>query len=395
MAKGYVRQLKSGSWELIFDLPRDPGQRRKQKSVTVKAANKKEAEKKLREMLTSIDQNTYTDPGNMTLGEYLQKWLDNFILLNRRQTTVDGYTVIIEKHLIPALGRIKLSKLQPVHIQGYYTQALLSGCKDSRRKDKSLSTTTVRHHHALLHRVLQTAYKQRLISYNPCDLVEAPKMGKYRAKVYDEADVARLIEAAEGTLLYIPVIITLATGLRRGEVLGLRWPDFDQKAKTITIDESLLDTSKGPLFDEVKTETSWAVLDIPESIAQELIAHKHQQERAKTEAGELWLDEDLICCREDGRRWHPGTFSDAFARLLKKHGLPHIRFHDLRHTHASHLIRMGFHPKVVCERLRHSRIGTTMDIYGHLFPGVQREVAEKLDEKLFSKVKNHLTKHPT
>lgn len=391
MPRGHIRKRGKNSYEIIYDLPRQPGEKRAQKSVTVRG-DRKDAEKKLREILTAIDQNTYTDPGKMTLGEYLRKWLADFSLLNRRKTTEDGYRIIIEKHLIPALGHIKLSRLQPAHIQDYYTRALREGCKDPRRKTKELSTTTVHHHHALLHRVLQTAYKQRLISYNPCDLVEAPRMKKYKAKVYDEAAVARLIEAAEGTVLYIPILITLATGLRRGEMLALRWSDFDPKARTITVDESLLDTSAGPQFDEVKTETSRAVLELPESVVLELLAHKKRQKRERLKAGELWRGEDLICCREDGSRWHPGTFSDAFARLLKKHGLPHIRFHDLRHTHASHLIRMGFHPKVVCERLRHSRIGTTMDIYGHLFPGVQREVAEKLDEQLFKKLP---TKLPT
>lgn len=392
MAKGSVRQLKSGSWELRFDLPREPSQERVQKSVTVQAANKKEAEAKLREILRQIDTNTYVDSGKMTLEEFLRRWLKDYCEPNLRQTTVDGYKIIIEKHLIPALGHIKLSKLRPINIQEYYTHALQYGRADG--KGKELSPTTVLHHHSLLRRALATAVKWQLLARNICNAVDPPRAKRYKAKVYDEAAVARLLEVSEGTRLYIPILLTLATGLRRGEVLALHWHDFDPKAGTITVDESLVNTSEGPRFDEVKTETSRAVLDLPESVVEELLAHKKRQEAEKIHAEEFWQEYDLIICKEDGTRWHPGGFSDSFRRLLHRHELPHIRFHDLRHTHASHLIRMGFHPKVVCERLRHSRIGTTMDIYGHLFPGAQKEVAKQLDEKLFAK-KSHPTKHPT
>ncbi|MTI82629.1 MAG: site-specific integrase [Firmicutes bacterium] len=385
MAKGHVRQLKSGNWELVFDLPREPGEERKQKSMTVKAANKKDAEKKLREILRQIDEDTYVDPGKMTLGDFLTRWLNDYCVPNRRKTTVDGYRVIINKHLIPALGHIKLAKLRPLHIQEYYTYALQYGRADGKGENKKLSPTTVHHHHSVLRKALGTAVKWQLLSRNVCDAVDPPRTKNYKAKVYDEDAVARLLEVAEGTRKYIPILITLATGLRRGEVLALHWSDFDPQAGTIVVDESLVNTSGGPEFDEVKTESSRAVIDLPESVVEELQAHRERQETEKNYAGEFWQENDLIICKEDGTRWHPGGFSDSFKRLLKTHKLPHIRFHDLRHTHASHLIRMGFHPKVVSDRLRHSKIGTTMDTYGHLFPGIQKEVARKLDETMFRK----------
>jgi len=400
MPRGHVRQLKSGSWELVFDLPREPGQERQQKSVTVKAANKKEAKAKLREILRQIDTNTYVDAGKMTVGEFLQNWLRNYCEPNLRQTTVDGYKIIIEKHLIPALGHIKLSKLQPAHIQEYYRKALSEGRKDG--KGKKLSPTTVLHHHRLLHRALETAVKWQLIGRNICDAVEPPRARRYRAKVYDEEAVAKLLKASEGTPLYMPVLLTLATGLRRGEVLALRWSDFDPERKIIIVDETLLNTSGGPSFDDPKTDESRRPIALPETIVSELLRHKKRQAKDRLHAGEFWEDTDLICCREDGTRWHPGTFSDNFSRFLEKQGLPHIRFHDLRHTHASLLLRQGIHPKVVSERLGHSRIGITMDLYSHVLPGMQDEVAKQLDKNLFTRLNTgkkrptiHPTKHPT
>lgn len=385
MSKGSVRQLKSGSWELRFDLPCEQSQRRVQKSVTVKAANKTDAEKKLRKILHQIDTDIYIDPGKMTLGEFLERWLKDYCIPNLRQTTIDGYKIIIEKHLIPGLGHVQLSKLRPIHIQEYYTQALKTGRADG--KGEKLSPTTVLHHHRLLHRALETAIKWELLTRNICDAVEPPRTKRYKAKVYDEAVVARLMELSKETLLYIPIIITLATGLRRGEVLALRWSDFNPERKSITVDKALLNTSNGPEFNDTKTNESRRMVTLPETIVQELVAHRERQEKDKEAAEEFWQENDLICCREDGTKWHPGTFSDSFSRLIEKHELPHIRFHDLRHTHASLLLQHGIHPKVVSERLGHSRIGITMDIYSHVLPGMQDEVAKQLDEKLFAKKK--------
>lgn len=386
MAKGHVRQLKSGSWELVFDMPREPGQPRQQKSITVKAVNKTEAEKKLREILRQIDTNTYVDPGNMTVGEFLRRWLTDYCEVSLRKTTVDGYRIIIEKHLIPDLGSIKLSRLKPLHIQDYYSRAIKSGRADG--KGKELSATTVLHHHRLLHRAFETAVRWQLLGRNICDAVDPPRAKRYRGQVYDEGAVVRLLEISEGTLLYIPILLTLATGLRRGEVLALKWTDLDDKGNYLVIDKSLLSTSGGPEMADTKTTDSRRLVTIPESITQALEAHRESQKSMKQYAGELWQENDLICCLEDGQGWHPGTFSDNFRRLLKKHELPHIRFHDLRHTHASLLLRQGVHPKVVSERLGHSRIGITMDLYSHILPGIQEDVARQLNENVFKNISN-------
>lgn len=384
MSKGSVRQLKSGSWELRFDPPKEPGQKRNQKSVTVEAANKSEAEAKLREILHQIDTNTYVDPGKMTMEDLLKRWLNDYCESNLRKTTQDGYKVIIEKHLIPGLGHIKLSKLKPIHIQEYYSKTLKSGRADG--KGTVLSPTTVLHHHRLLHKVFDTAVKWQLLARNICDAVEPPKAKRYKANVYDEEASAKLLKVSENTELYMPILLAMATGLRRGELLALRWSDFDPKKRILIVDEALLNTSGGPSFDDPKTEESRRAVTLPETIVCELLTHEEKQVLAKEEAGDLWIDSDLICCREDGRKWHPGTFSDNFKRLLEKYGLPRIRFHDLRHTHASLLLRQGVHPKVVSERLGHSRIGITMDLYSHVLPGMQDEAAKQLDSTLFRKI---------
>lgn len=383
MAKGSITK-RGDSWRIAYDLPREPGEPRKQKFVTFKGSYK-DAEAKLREILSQIDTNTYVDSGKMTLGEFLQRWHKDYCETNLRKTTVDGYRVIIETHLIPALGHIKLAKLRPMHIQEYYSKAMKSGRADG--KGKELSPTTVLHHHRMLRRALQTAIKWQLLARNICDAVEPPRAKRYKASVYDETAVARLLEVSEGTRLYMPILLTLATGLRRGEVLALHWDDYSPELKSLTVDEALLNVSGGPEFGDTKTNESRRRVTLPETIIQALKAHRERQDAEKKDAEEFWQENNLICCLEDGTRWHPGTFSDNFSRLLKKHELPHIRFHDLRHTHASLLLCQGVHPKVVSERLGHSRIGITMDLYSHVLPGIQDEVAKQLDEMLFKKPK--------
>ncbi|MBO8136757.1 MAG: tyrosine-type recombinase/integrase [Desulfotomaculum sp.] len=382
MAKGHIRKRGKNSWQIIYDAPRGLDGKRKQKSMTIHGT-KKDAERKLREILTQIDQNTYVDSGKLTVEEFLLRWLRDYAKVNLAQSTVDGYEIIIKKHLIPALGKYQLDKLQPLHIQEYYARALANGRADGKG---GLSPRTVLHHHRLLHRAFETALKWQLVSRNVCDAVEPPKVDQYESNVYDEEHIGKLIDLLYGTRLYIPVIITLATGLRRAEILALRWKDFNAQKKTITINQTLLKTSAGLQFKPPKTKKSRRTITLPEPIVEELKKHKKDQKKIKLRLGEAYEDNDLICCQEDGTPWHPGTFSSAFHDILEKHNLPHIRFHDLRHTHASILLKQGVHPKIVSERLGHSQIGITLDTYSHIMPGLQEEVANKLGQQLFNRL---------
>ncbi|MBE3586525.1 MAG: tyrosine-type recombinase/integrase [Thermoanaerobacter sp.] len=394
MARGHIRQRGENSWEIIYDAPRQPGQKRNQKSLTVRGT-KKDAERKLREILHQIDTNTYVDPGKITFGQFLNRWLNDYCKINLTQTTYDGYKLNIEKHIIPALGDIRLSKLQPLHLQGFYRQALESGRLDGKG---GLSPKTVHQLHRIIHRALEVTVKWQLLGRNVADAVEPPKCKDYEARVYDEKDVERLLSAAEGTRMYAPILLTLATGLRRGELLGLRWEDVDFKKHTITVNQTLYKTSAGLEIKTPKTKKSRRTITLPASVVDELKRHKANQAKEKLQAGEFYTDHGLVFCREDGSPWNPRSFSRDYRDLLKKHNLPLIRFHDLRHTHASILLRQGVHPKVVSERLGHSQIGITLDIYSHILPGIQEEVAKQLDENIFTRfaqAKKLPTKLPT
>lgn len=396
MSKGFIREkknkdgtVKKGVFEIIYDAPRQPGQKRNQKSVTVHGGIN-DARKKLREILRQIDDNLFVDTGKMTLRQFLKKWFKDYCEVNLAQTTRDSYRTIIEKHLIPILGDHQLVRLQPLHLQEYYSYALAKGRANGKG---SLSPKTVHSHHRVLHRALETAIKWQLVSRNIADAVEPPKLEQFEAEIYGEEEIGKLLKVSRGTALYVPVLLALATGLRRGELLGLRWKDVDIKNNVIAINQSLLSTSEGLQFKAPKTKKSRRTITVPETVMIELEKHKKQQIKEKFALGDAYAKNDLVICREDGTPWHPGTFSHHYQNMLSKNKLMPIRFHDLRHTHASLLLQQGVHPKIVSERLGHSQIGITLDIYSHILPGIREQVAQDLDERLFKKACP--TKNPT
>jgi len=383
--RGHIRPGKSkNSWEIIYDAPREQGQERKQKSVTFKGKHS-DAEKKLREILRQIDQGAYVDNEKITVKHFLSKWLKEYCKPTLTQTTYDSYAIVAGKHLTPALGKHILNKLKPLHLQSYYTKALESGRLDGKG---GLSAKTVHSHHRIIHKALETAVKWQLIGRNIADAVDPPRLEQYEANVYGEEEVGKLLKAAEGTRLYVPILLTIGTGLRRGEVLGLRWKDVNHENKTIAVNQSLLSTTEGLQFKSPKNKKSRRLITVPASVFDELIKHKKvAQNKDRLACGKAYIDNDLVFCREDGSAWHPGTFSHNYQDLLTANNFPSIRFHDLRHTHASLLLRQGVHPKIVSERLGHSQIGITLDIYSHILPGIKEQVAQDLDEALFKKVK--------
>jgi integrase len=380
MGRGHVRERRPGVFELVYDLPRLPGEGRNQKTTTVCAKNKTEAEKALRKIQTSIDENTYVDADKVTVEQYLARWLEDYATANLEQSTVDGYTIIVKMHLVPVLGKLLLSKLTPMDVQSYYSKALRKGRPGGRG---GLSPRTVLSHHKLLHKALKMAVKWQILTRNVCDAVEPPRAKAFEAAVCDEVQAGSVLGVFVGTDLYIPVLFTLATGLRRGEVLALRWKDLDKEAMTITINQALIATTTGPIFKKPKTKKSRRVIALPGNIMGELERHDKKQIAQRLLLGKAYLNNGLICALADGTPWHPNTFSDAFGKTLVRSGLKKIRFHDLRHTHASLLLKQGVHPKVVSERLGHSNIGITMDLYSHIMPGLQEEAARKLGDLLF------------
>jgi integrase len=373
--KGHIVKRSDTSWSLVFDLGVTPEGKRKQKWVTVKGT-RRDAEKELTRLLHELDSGSYVDPSKQTVAQYLQYWLDNYARTNVTGKTFDGYYEIATLHLVPALGRHRLSELKPAHIQAYYTRALTSG---RRQKAGGLSARSVLHHHRVLRNALQQAVKWQMLARNPADAVVPPRPERPEMRTLNEDEAVKLLATVEGTHNWIPILLAITTGMRRGEILGLRWQDVDLVAKTLCVRQTLSLTRAGLVFKPPKTKKSQRTITLPEFVVDALRWHHEEQIREREVFGASYEDHDLVVAQATGAPRSPGGFSAAFVRVIARSGVPRVRLHDMRHSHATHLLKLKVHPKVVSERLGHSTVVLTLDTYSHVLPNIQVEVADQVD----------------
>lgn len=379
--RGSMKQRSPGSWTLWFDLGNDPvtGKRRR-KSVTVRGT-KKDAQRELNRLLTELDTGSFVEPSKLTVADYLDRWLKDYAKSNVRPKTYETYETFCRVHLKPRLGAIALSKLTPLHIQSFYTWALEEGRADG---NGGLAPQSVLHLHRVLHKALDQAVKWQILARNPADAAEPPKVKKQERPVLDEAGIRRLVDGARGTWLYLPIVIAVSTSMRRGEVLGLKWEQVDLKAGKIRVREALLQTrAEGLAYAEPKTDKGKRSVLLPEVLVDALRRHKGQQAELRLQMGEGWQNHGLVICQDDGTPRTPDNLTHSFAKLAKRLGLPEgLTFHDLRHTHITHLLLSGVPLQAVSERAGHSSVAITLTLYGHLLPGIQEEAAQKADAHL-------------
>ncbi len=377
--KGHIRSRGKNTWAIILDVGTSPEGKRKQRWVTVHG-KKKDADKELARLLHELNTGNYVEPSKMTLKEYLERWLQDYAKPKVVGTTYERYEEIVRVHLTPALGHLLLSKLQPLDIQSYYSWALQNGRKDGRG---GLAAQTVLHHHRVLRQALKHAVRWQLVSRNPADAVEPPRPFRKEMRVLDASQNTQLEEAARGTHLYMPILLALATGMRRGELLAVRWHDVNLEAGKLAVRRALQQTSEGLTFKEPKTSKSRRVIDLPATVVEKLQLHRAEQMRQRELLGTVLQDDDLVCAYPDGKPIQPDNLYTAFKTILRRAGLPEVRLHDLRHGQATMLLQLGVHPKVVSERLGHATIGITLDLYSHVLPSMQEEAAKKLDVALW------------
>jgi integrase len=378
--RGHITKRGKDSYSIVIELEKDPiTGKRKQHWESVKGT-KKAAEKRLSELVNQLDNGIFIKPDKTTLAEYLDKWLKDYALVNLSPRTVEGYEHIIKRHIIPVLGNIMLSQLKPEHLQKYYADKLKNGRLDG---EGSLSAKTVRHHHVTIHDALQTAVKWGLLIRNPADAVTPPKPQRHEMHTWNEEEINKFLEAAKQTEYYPIFYLALFTGMRRSEILALRWQDIDFVYSQIYISRSLHHLRDGSIiFRQPKTASSNRKIAVSQSVLSVLEEYHEKQEGLHLLSGNPLTDDSLVFCHEDGSPLLPDTITHAWIKLVRKTGLRNIRLHDARHSHASLMLKLGIHPKVVQERLGHSSIQVTLDTYSHLAPGLQEAAAEKFDQML-------------
>lgn len=381
--RGNITRRGDRSWRLKFEVgERDAAGKRQTRFVTVRGT-KKDAERELTRLLGQLEDGTFVEPSKLTVAEFLERWLSDHAKDRVSAKTFERYAEIVRKHLAPALGAHLLRNLPPLQIQGYYGKALASGRRNGRG---GLSAQTVKHHHRVLSQALRQAVRWRLLHSNPCDFADPPRPVRHEMRIIDEAGAGALLGAIDGSALHVPVLLALTTGMRRGEVLGLRWKDVDIERRALSVTQTLEQTKDALAFKEPKTERSRRTIALPALTAEALRRHRAKQAEHRLRVGPAYADRDLVCCRADGEPLSPRAVSKAFAELASKRGLK-LRFHDLRHSHISHLLAAGVHPKVASERAGHASVSITLDVYSHVIPGMQEDAASKIDAALRAHLK--------
>ena len=377
-------QIKNGKtytwWEGRITTERDPGTG-KQIQRSVSGKTQKEVAQKLREISVEIDKRTYLAPTKLTVKDWLDTWVKEY-LEDIKPSTKYLYTRNVEMYIIPNLGSVKLDALTSPMVQALYNRLH----KPDKKDVNPLSAKTIRSLHGVLHKALQQAVLNGYIRVNPTDACKPPRVVKKEIQPLDETQVSEFLKAIQGHPHEYLYKITLFSGMREGEVLGLTWDCVDLEHGTLLIKQQLRrEQQKGGkyYFSPPKNNKS-RVLSLTPSVVQLFRLQKLKQNGMRLEAGDCWEENNLIFSNQTGGFLSYRTVYDCFKRIVDKIGSPSTRFHDLRHTYAVLAIKSGDDIKTVQENLGHATAAFTLDVYGHVTAQMRRDSADRMEQVIKS-----------
>lgn len=365
--EGSVYQRKDGRWTAAMTL--DDG-----KKKFLYGKTQREVLKELQIATHAKLQGTLITTRDQTMQVFLTSWLQDTAQHRVRAKTFVRYEELVRLHMLPVIGKVKLLKLAPQHLQKLYA------CK----REEGYAPQTIQHIHRLLHRALSDAVKWNLVPRNICDAVDPPRVPKQEMHVLTVEQARHLLNVAREDPLEALYILALTTGMRQGELLGLQWSDIHVAIGTLQVQRSIARIKqKGFVVSEPKTAKSRRSISLAPLTLEALQRHRLRQQEQRLACGSAWEDNGLVFSNSVGKPLEASNvLGRSFYPLLVKAGLPKVRFHDLRHSCATLLLSMGVHPKVVQERLGHSQIAVTLDTYSHVLPSMQEDAANKLDALL-------------
>lgn len=363
-------------WEARVTVGHDPiTGKQVQRSITGKT--QKEVAQKMREMAVEVDRGTYQVPSKMTLGEWLETWKKEYTG-DVKPSTVYLYSRNIDQYIIPWLGAVKLAELTPLQIQTLYNRLL----KPDQKEVRPLSAKTVRNVHGVLHKALEQAVQVGYMRTNPASACKPPRVTKAEIKPLDASQISAFLKAAQGHPHEYLYQITMFTGLRQGEVLGLTWDCLDMERGTLLVKQQLRREQKkgGEYYFSPPKNNKARVLTLAPSVVRLFRLQKIKQNGMRAKAGGLWQEKNLVFSNAVGSYLSYRTVYDCFKRLMVKIGAPATRFHDLRHTYAVMAIQSGDDIKTVQENLGHATAAFTLDVYGHVTAQMKQASADRMEK---------------
>ena len=382
--EGSIFKRKDGRWVGSLNLGWEDGKRKRRHFYAATAA---EVRGELLKARSDLSRGLPILTERQTVVEFLKDWLEHTLKNRAKPRSFESFTTIVNKHIVPTLGRIRLDKLTPQQIQGLlekkrqpYTTKTKSGKAIEKHGLSAQSVASIR---TVLRSALGQALKWGMVARNVATLIDPPRIPRPQTHVIDADGARKLLGAARGERFEAILVLALTLGMRRGEILGLRWSDIDFEKRSIRINQALQRVGGKLQVTEVKTERSRRVVAVPDSVVRALKARRAQQAQDRLVAGSDWKDSDLVFTNSYGRALEPITLHRDYKRLLQTAELStETRFHDLRHTAASLLLSEGVHLRMIMELLGHSSISLTANTYAHVMPAAMRDVADRMESIL-------------
>lgn len=375
---GYIRRRGTRSWEISAELPRDPLTGRRRRSQQSVKGTRRDAERELTALSRSIDTGAYVDPARETVAEFMARWLRDYATHSCAPSTQRRYAQSVNHHIVPALGVVPLGRLRTPHIVEAMAKWRATG----------VSEGTVLNTFRVLREALAHAGRWQVLGVNPADAVDRPRPRRPETRILSEGDLARLHASLGSDECGTALGLILGTGMRIGEALGLRWVDVDLTAGLAHVSQTLHKGGPAPVTGATKSHRSHRPVELGSDLTERLRRWRQAQTEARLFAGEAWHDLGYMVTDALGCPLPANRVRNALYRNLRDLGIPRVRVHDLRHSHASALLAAGENPRLVTERLGHARVGFTLETYGHLLPGQQGAAVERLNERMAARLKD-------
>jgi integrase len=371
--KGHITERSPGKWAIVLDVPDLETGRRRRKWHTFHGT-KRQAETECARLVTELDGGNYVEPAKTTVRAYFLTWLAHE-KANVSPKTHERYEELLLKNVAPILGHLTLNKLTAAKIDAAWGLLLTSGRRDGKG---GLAPRTVHHARRVMLTAMDRALKWDLLKKNPVALTRPPKVERTKMEAYTAPQTAIMLDDFRSSRVFMAALLAAMCGLRRGEILALRWRHIDLTGATLAVRESAEQVGTEVRYKETKSGKARTV-SISSTVLEELKRHRLAQAEEQLKLGIRPGDNSFVIAQIDGNPLKPVSLTHEWTRLLAKTSLPRIRFHDLRHSHATQMLAAGVHPKIASERLGHSTIGITLDLYSHVMPGMQANAAEQVD----------------
>lgn len=378
MTTGHIktRKGKNGniSYQLVVEVEPDPVTGKRNRYYRTVKGTKKQVNDALRKFQNEIESGNTVAPSTMKVSDWMDQWVNQY-LPNIEATTRAGYKDKIKNQINPHLGNIQLKALNANTIQNWVNTLY---------NTQGLSPKTIRNAYLNLHAALEKAVITRMIPSNPCNGVELPKNQKYKASIYTTQEINAMLALAKDTDMYIPLLLVCSVGFRRGELLALKWEHIDFERGIIHIQSNTVIADGTVCTKAPKSSAGIRDVTIGSNVLAELKLARAQYYSNKLAMGAGFTDSGLVVSQPNGKPFRPESMTQKWERFVKKHGLKHIRFHDLRHSCTTMMVEAGVDLKTVQTRIGHANITTTMNVYAHCTPAMDQSAADKLDDILFA-----------